>query len=850
MDIRKMLLNVWPHLAIIVGFVLISFMYFYPVLEGKQIPQMDHIHAQGMAQELTDFEKNNPGKESQWTNSMFGGMPAYQIKGSTPSNVYVYVMRALRFGLPYSTVAIVFTYLVCFYILLLAFNVNRTLAVLGALAFAFASYNIIIIEAGHITKTYAIAFMAPVIAGVVLTYRGKLLAGSIITMLALGLEIATNHVQITYYLALTIMVIVLVQLVYAFKNKTLPAFAKASGMLLLAAVLAVVPATRDLWTTYEYGQESIRGASELSSNAETQKSSGLDKEYALAWSYGKLETFTLFIPNFKGGGVETLDADSKTFKTLQQQGLSAENAAMVAQNTPTYWGDMPFTSGPVYFGAIVFLLLVLGFLVLRGPDLWWMVIAAVLSILLSWGRNFEWFTDLFFYYFPLYNKFRTVSMILVVTNLVMTLMAVLALNEFLKIQDKKAALKKLYISAAVAGGIILLVAILGSYLFEFKGRNDDMILSQLRMAGMNDQMLNAYSDSLRADRAAIMRADAFRSLGFIAVAFALLYASVSTKVRKEYLMIGLAVVVLADMWVISRRYLNEDDFVSKSVMRNQFALTQADELIKKDADQNYRVLNLTRSVFNDAYTPYFHKSIGGYHGAKLRRYQELIDSSLITEITALQRALSSQNTTERGLDSILNNSAALNMLNTKYVVYAPTGYLVNMSSLGSVWLVDEYQLVENADEEIKAIRNFDPRKVAIVDKRFASQLEGYKNVPDSANQLIALAVYNPNYLLYQVNTTKQSIAVFSEIYYDKGWKAYLDEKPVSYFRTNYVLRGMVVPAGKHKIEFKFEPDSFAAGGVISWTASAIVILILVGYLLFEARNFMRKNNKPVQQNTK
>lgn len=824
------------HLAIIAGFIAISFIYFFPVFEGKDLPQMDNIHAKGMSQELVEFEKQHPGEESLWTNSMFGGMPAYQIKNGKSVNVFTYVHRALRFGLPYTTVAILFTYLFGFYILLISLKMNKWLSAIGAIAFAFASYNLIIIEAGHITKTYAIAYMAPALAGFILIYRKKYLAGGLLATLFLGVQLASNHPQITYYLALAVLVFVIVELVFAFMQKELAHFTKASAVAFMAVVLAVAPGIRDLLTTYEYGQESIRGKSELSVKTEEKKSSGLDKDYALAWSYGKLETFTLLIPNFVGGGTERLDESSITYEKLMQQGLQPQTATAIVQNSPTYWGPMPFTSGPVYFGAIVMFLFVLGFFLLKGPEKWWLISITILSILLSWGRNLEWFTDLFFYYFPLYNKFRTVSMVLVVTNVAVVLMAFLSMQKILSGEVEKAKLKNyLLYSGGIVGGILVFLMLFSGLLFDFTGINDAYILSQLANAGLPENILKVYQEGLHADRAAMIRADAIRSFIFILMAWGALYLWNEKKIKVEYLLTFVAVLIIVDLWSIDRRYLDESDFIPKRQARNQIVLTQADEFILKETDPNFRVLNLTRNVFNDAYTPYFHKSIGGYHGAKLRRYQELIDNYLVNEIQALQRAFSARNVNQMTIDSALKMSPVINMLNTKHIIYSEEGSLINMNAFGNVWFVPSIKWVKNADEEMAALGEINPYYVAVIDERFKADLNGFvANDTLSSGDLIGLAAngYKPNHLIYQTNSKHEEFAVFSEIYYDKGWNAYIDDKPAKLVRANYLLRGMVVPAGKHKIDMKFEPKTYSLGNAISFTASIITgLLLLTGLFL-------------------
>ncbi len=826
-----------PYLLAIVFFVVLSYIYFSPLLTGKDLPQMDQTHAKGISKELVDF-KDATGTDSQWTNSMFGGMPAYQISGGTSYNIYLHIQRLLRLGLPYTTVAILFIYMFGFYLLLLSLKFNNLQSILGGIGFGLASYNIIIIAVGHITKTYAIAYMAPVIAGVIMTYQGKYLWGGILTTFALGVEIATNHIQIAYYLALMIFVLIGVQFIYAIISKEYKKFMTASMVLALAAVLALLPNVTNLVTTYEYGKESIRGPSELTDNKDV-KSKGTDRDYAYAWSYGVDETLTLLIPNAKGGASQPIGfEDPKLFKDVDQ------NYVEYIGKYSQYYGNQSFTSGPVYIGAIIVFLFILGLFLVDGYVKWWLLVSAIVGIILSWGGNVRGLTDFLFDYLPLYNKFRTLSMALVITSFAAALMAMLTIKE---IVDKPDLLKKqrkwIYVAFGLTAGVSLLFYMAPSAFFDF--------LSAREVASFNAQKLEQpemasqiaiFSSGLESVRMKIFAADALRSFSFILVAALLLMAySYTSAVKKEYLVIGLTLLVLLDMWTIDKRYLSEENFQKKRVTKNEFQKTAADEMILKDADPDYRVLSFLQSPFQDGFTPYFHKSIGGYHGAKLRRYQEVIEKYLAYEVQAV--AESFQKDTTGSINDIMSKMNIINMMNTKYIIYSPTEYELNWNSLGHAWFVDDYMKVKNADEEIAALSKFNPKKTAIIDERFKTVIDKLP-APQFFSLdtgYIDLVSYKPNHLTYKSATKTDRLAVFSEIYYAKGWNAYVDGFLTEHIRVNYILRGMIVPKGIHTIEFKFEPKSYAVSQKVAMASSIIVFLLLLGVAGFT----YRKNKKVI-----
>lgn len=835
MEYKSHLKKLIPHLGILIGFIIISFIYFSPIIEGKVLPQMDFIHTKGMAQELVEFEKNNPGESSLWTNSMFGGMPSYQIKGAKSNNIFSYISRIVRLSLPYSTVAIMFSYLLGFYILLLCFKVNKWISAVGSAAFALASYNIIIIVAGHITKAYAIAYMAPIIGGVFLIFRKKYILGGIITLLFSGLQIHTGHLQINFYTGLLVAVIVLVELYGSIREKELKHFIISVALIAFCGALAIVPATQNLWTTYEYTNYSIRGDQVLESKKSAEKD-GLEKDYAFAWSYGKMETFTLLIPDFYGGGSEPLSKDSETYRLLTKNGVQPQTAESLVKSTSAYWGDQPFTSGPVYFGSIIIFLFVLGLFILKGNYKWWLLISTVLSIVLSWGGNFEIVTHFFFDYVPLFNKFRTVSMILVIANVTMVLTAFLALKEIYQGEIEKAKLKKsILYSLEIIGGLLLFFILFGGSLFNFEAASDLNLINQLKANNWPENIINVYRDGVQQDRLQMLRSDAVRSLIFILLSAGALYLLINKKIKAEYVLAFIGVLILVDLWGVDKRYLNGDDFISAREEKNQFALTSADEQILKDTGLNNRVLNLTKSPFNDAYTPFYHQSIGGYHGAKLRRYQDVIDYHLNPGLQSLVQVLNSGGGINL-VDGFLSSQNVLNMLNTKYIILSDNFVLTNKSAFGNAWFVKQPVYVSSNDDELKVIAETDLKNSAVIHSEFKNLVGDQFNSKDSVVNKIQLKSYKPNHLIYDVDAAEKGLAVFSEIYYPKGWIALIDGTESEYFRANYLLRAMIIPEGKHTVEFVFKPKSHETGKKISFASSAVVvILILSGFIVLLKR---------------
>lgn len=787
-----------PYLAAIVIFVAIIMVYFNPLLEGKRIKQHDISQWKGMSKEIVDYRAKT-GEEPLWTNSMFGGMPAYQISVEYKANLVKYIDNTLKLGLPHPA-GLTFLYFIGFFILLLVLGIDPWLSIAGAIAFAFSSYFFIIFEAGHNSKAHAIAYIAPVLAGIILTYRGKYLLGGLLTALFLSLELLANHLQITYYLGMIIVAFGISEFIFHVKEKQLKSFFIASAVILVAGFIALGTNITNLLATYEYGKETIRGKTELTSEKEN-RTSGLDKDYATGWSYGIGESMTLLIPNARGGAsAGSGGVNSETYKALMQNNVPEESAMQVLNNLPLYWGQQPSTSGPVYVGAILIFLFMLGLLIVENRYRWWLLGITLLSVMLAWGHNFMPLTDFFFKYIPGYNKFRSVSMTLVIAEFTIPLLAILALRKiFADGVDKKKLIRQLAYAAGFTAGITLIFALFGGSMFNFASSSD---------AQYKDYFPDWMMAAIRLDRASLLAADAWRSFIFILLAAVVLWAYLTNKLKKYPVFAILAVLILIDLWSVNKRYVNDDDFIRKNLVTVPFQPTAADELIMKDIDPDFRVMNMTVSPFNDASTSYFHKSIGGYHGAKLRRYQELIEHHLAK-----------------------NNMNVYNMLNTKYFIVAgedrqPT-VQINMQAMGNAWFVNDVKMVKNADEEINALTSFSPAETAIVDKRFEADLKGHIITKDSTSS-ISLTEYKPNHLTYESNTGSDQLAVFSEIYYDKGWNAYIDGKPAPYFRANYVLRAMIVPSGKHKIEYRFEPTVYRTGEKISLASSLLLIVLLTG----------------------
>ncbi|GJM60358.1 YfhO family protein [Persicobacter diffluens] len=785
-----------PHIYAVVAFLIITLGYFGASLSGKELLQSDVIQFRGTNQEAEIYSEK--GERILWTNSSFGGMPTFR---STEKNIFQQVHAFTKAVFPDSAL-LVFLGFVGFYILLVSFGVNPWLSFAGSAAYAFSTFTLISIEAGHINKVYDMVYMAPTLAGVFLAYRGKYWSGAAITAFFLGMEVYYGHIQINYYLLYMIVGVGIMELVKAFRSKDWPAFIKPSAFLLVAAVLAIGANVVRLWSTAELAPSTTRGASELT--AKQHEGGGLDYDYAFAWSNGLIEPMTTLVPYFYGGSShEGLSKNSETYKTLLKNQVPKPQADQLVSALPMYWGDQPFTAGPVYFGAIVIFLFVLGMISLKGPLKWWALTLVLLSFLLSMGKNLPLVSDFFFYYVPLYNKFRSVTMILAIAQLIMPFIGILAIQRWLDGTTDKATFDKALKWATLSVGGLCLMLVLGSFMMSFRAPKDAGL-------GLPEWLISA----IREDRAGMLRGDAFRSLILVVLSAAGLWALSVKKLKFQYAMVGLCVLMTFDLVGVGLRYLNGEDFKDvKGYEKQVFAATAVDAEINKDTDPNFRVLNVAANTFNDGVTSFHHKSIGGYSAIKLGRYQELIEGQI------------SQ-----------NNQAVLDMLNTKYVIFPDQQsrqprLQQNPGALGHAWFVPMIKMVANADEEMAALGgDFNARQTALVDQRFAGLVtENYKFDPAST---IKLKEYSPMKMVYESNSASEAFGVFSEIYYQPGWTATIDGQQVEHIRTNYVLRGMMIPAGKHTIEFTFNPPSYAKGEPIGLICSLLIVL-MIGFAIFK-----------------
>jgi hypothetical protein len=812
MEFKKFVRPYFPHLLAIVIFIILAFAYFYPVLEGKVLKANDSTVSTINSKEIQDY-RDKYGKEPLWTNSIFSGMPAYLISTRYPGNLIKYADRIVRiFKMP---VSVLFASMLGFYILLLIFGLSPWLAITGALAYGLSSFFFQILGAGHNTQAIALAYMPPMIGGIYYAYRHNVIKGALLTAFFLALEIQANHPQITYYAFICLLVFGVVELIWAWKNKTIINFLKTSGILIIPFAIAIGINFASLYTTYEYGKYSQRGKSDLITD-NRNSTSGLDKDYILDWSYGVDETFNLLIPNYKGGSSKPFDRNSETFKVLRQN-----NYADAINSISKYWGTQPGTDGPHYVGAIVFFLFILGLFMVKGPEKWWLLSATILSVMLAWGKNFMPLSNLFIEYFPGYNKFRAVTMMLVVAEFCMPLLGILALkNIFNGSLSRNEILKNIMYAGGITGGFILIVLVIPGIAGSF------LMPHETAANGYQAWLTNA----IIADRKMLLRSDGFRSLIFILLAIGVIMGFLYEKIRMSHAIVLTALLIVIDLWTVDRRYLNSDRFERPSVISKAFTPSAADAFILNDKSY-HRVMNLSVSTFNDnSPTSYFHKSIGGYHGAKMKRYKELIDTAISMNIDLIRAAASNAKSVE-DFESVLTNTQALNMLNTKYVIYNPdSAPLINRNALGNAWFVETPVLVENANQEISSINAFNPSKEAVIDKSF-SELISKISYPVQESDSIWLVSYLPNELVYKYAAGDEKLVLFSEIYYPAGWKCFIDGKESSYFRANYVLRSMVAPAGNHEIRFSFEPASYITGNKISLASSVLLILLIAGYFI-------------------
>ncbi|MDC3326578.1 YfhO family protein [Flavobacteriaceae bacterium] len=800
--------NLLPHTLVIFGFVIISLTYFNPVLQGKKIFQSDIMQYIGMAKQQNDFRANT-GEETYWTNSAFGGMPTYQLGAHYPNNYIKKIDRVLRF-LP-RPADYLFLYLIGFYVLLLVLKVDYKLAVLGSLAFGFSTYLIIILGVGHNAKAHAIAYMPLVLSGILLTFQKKYVFGFLLTTVALGLELSANHYQMTFYLLLLVLVLGLVFLIEAYKNSALVEFFKGIVVLLVAVLLSIGLNATNLLATQEYVKESTRGKSELTINPDKSPkeiTNGLNREYITAFSYGKVETLNLFIPRFMGGGsYENVGKNSETYAYFKKLGATPIQALNEVKQTPTYWGEQPIVEAPAYIGAVVIFLFILALYLVKGPEKRWLIIGTVMSLLLSYGKNLEFLTDLFIDYFPLYNKFRAVSSIQVILELCIPILAVLGLKELIaKGHDKKEQVKALKNTLFITLGITVTLLIFKNSLFDFVGNNDGRFI---------DAYGQGFIDAVKSDRIVFFTNDTLRTLILILVSAVTIWFFLKEKVSKDLFLVILGILILFDLVAVDRRYVNNEDFVAASLVQNPYQANQIDIGILKDTT-HYRIFDLTTGNTKPSY---FHNSLNGYHAAKMKRYDDVFNF-YITQ----------------------NHLGVLSMLNTKYIIAQneegnATTY-ENSEAHGNAWFIKNILFVKTPDEEILSLDSLDVKNNVVINKDEFGQF--FKTESASAYRLdsianVKLVAYQPNYLKYKTNNLNDGFLVFSENYYAQGWNAYLDGKMVPHLRVNYILRGLQIPSGNHVIEFKFEPQVIEIGSTITMLSSVTLLLLLISGLFFEFR---------------
>lgn len=830
----NLLKKILPDVVAILLFALISYVYFYPaVTEGRILSQHDSVAGIGSGEEAKEYLQRT-GERTRWTNSIFGGMPTYQMSPSYKSTDTIKSIENLYHLYLPQYVWYVFVMLLGFYILLRAFNFSVWLASLGAIIWAFSSYFFIIIAAGHIWKFITLAYIPPTIAGMVLTYRGKYLWGALLTATFVAFQIMSNHVQMSYYFLFVMLFMAIAFGVSAYQKKELPKFFKATAILVFAGLLGVCVNISNLYHTYQYSKETMRGKSELvKANSNNQTKGGLERDYITQWSYGIGETFSLLVPNVKGGASVPLAANEKAMEKANP------TYASLYSQIGQYWGEQPGTSGPVYVGAFVMFLFVLGMFIVKGPMKWALVAATVLSILLSWGKNFMGFTDFFIDYIPFYDKFRAVSSILVIAEFTIPLLAMLAIKEIITkpeiIKEKK---REFIASFALTGGIALLFAVAPTLFFSSFISSSEM--NALQNAIQDQNHLVAIMTNLEEMRVAIFISDAWRSFFIIIVGVAILFVYLKKWINAKTTVGALILLTLIDMWSVNKRYLYDEQFVDKSQQDITFNPTETDKYILQDRTLDYRVLNMASNTFNENNTAYWHKSIGGYHAAKLRRYQEMIEYHISPEINNLFKEVANASGDITKVDS--SKFPVINMLNTRYFIFplqdGKTVPLINPYAFGNAWFVRDVKYVDNANQEIESIKGADLQKCAIVDKKFADVIKPVSADPMSTVKLIS---YEPNKLEYNVDSKTGGAVVFSEIYYP-GWQAFIDGKEVEHGRADYILRAMNVPAGNHTITFTFDPKSIHVTETIAFVAISLLGVMILGYISFIIFKRVRKKD--------
>ncbi len=845
MNFKKIL----PHIIAVVAFIVVSLVFFSPVMEGKKLFQSDMAQFDGASKELHDYEKAS-GEGANWANAMFSGMPSYQIAFPQSNNIFNTIAPPLTLWNRSFDAGIFFIMMLGFYVFMCSMGAKPLISAFSALIYALGSYNVIIITVGHITKAWAMAMIAPILAGMILVFKRKYISGVIIFTLSLGLQIYFNHIQITYYTLIAALILGMTYLIYAIKEKQIKNFALSCGALIIAAVIAIMPNSSHLALNAEYAKHTMRGGSELTIKANDNTNNnekGLTIDYAYAWSYGVGETLTMLIPDFKGGGSSDNRWESLAENRLQEiQSTQPAQASHPQINQvvnqyagSTYWGEQPFTAGTVYFGAIVIFLSLLGFLLIKGAERWWLLFATIVSILMSWGSNFMILNEFLFNHLPLYNKFRTPSMILVIANVTLVITAFLGLKEFFNKEiDNNKKTTSLFISGGIVGGFCLLCALLPDLFASFTSSQDSVFETMLG---------NSFIQALYEDRKSAFTSDALRSFIFIAIAFVSLFLFAKDKLKKEIIVIviiGIASVI--DLWQVDKRYISNENY--KKTYELEIQSTPALETIKADVEakniNHYRVYNMAVNTFNDASTSFYVPSIGGYHGAKLQRYQDIISFHL-TNPNYVQKDLN--DTSLLKTNQIRQffytyqqqikcpNLQVLNMLDTKYFIL-PVGQeggtaIENPEACGAAWFVENIKIVNTADEEILALNDFDPQHTAILNKDFASQLQNkdFSNADQQATITLQESPNkNPDLKIYKTKSTTAQLCVFSEIYYKDGWKAYIDGKETPILRANYVLRALEVPAGEYTIELRCEPDTLKTFNIINLIGSILIVIFVIG----------------------
>ena len=820
-----------PDILVIAAFALLSFAYFFPAdTEGRILFQHDTEAGAGAGHEAQQYH-DRTGERTRWTNAMFGGMPTYQISPSYDSTRPLsWAQRVYQLFLP-NYVYLTFIMMLGFYILLRAFGIPAWYAGIGGVLWGFSSYFFILISAGHIWKFITLAYIPPTIGGMVLAYRGRLLAGGVVTALFVALQIVSNHVQMSYYFLFVMLFVAIAYGVQAWREQRMPQFVRATGVLVIAGLVGVAINLSNLYHTYTYSKETMRGPSELTHDTGAQQanaSGGLNRDYITQWSYGIGETWTLLVPNYKGGASVPLTQSETAMEKADPR------YAGLYRSLTQYFGEQPMTAGPVYVGAFVLFLFLLGCFVVRGPLKWALVAATVLSILLSWGKNMMWLTDLFIDYVPMYDKFRAVSSILVIAEFTIPWLAILALVKLIEEPALlRRRLKAVAVSLVLTAGVALWMAVpMGTPSpSDYVSTQERTMLQSAADSGyLPSEELPSILANLSEMRAALVQDDALRSFLIIAVGVLLLVLYAQGKLRRSFTVGGIALLCLFDMWGVNKRYLYDDQFVPASTSKTAFEPTETDKTILADPAPDFRVLNLATNTFNENNTSYWHKSVGGYHAAKLRRYQELIDHHIAPEMQALASEVVAKGGRMDSLDA--TKFPVLNMLNTRYIIFptAENGQTVplqNPHALGNAWFVRHVQYVANADEEIDALSALRPAETAVVDARFRDALQGMEQAPADSLGTIRQTVYEPNRLVYETDNAADGVAVFSEIYYPDGWQVTIDGQPAELARANYVLRALRIPAGRHTVEMHFDPQSLH---VTEGIAYAGLSLLAVGAL--------------------